>query len=100
MLLLDKHGMKQNRTSNSKLHPEAWKFWVKQCRNITEEPEINQNNKFMYRIPIPDESGRFLYGINLRHMWNSFIVNWYSPKLGLNAPSIYGKIQYIVKNFK
>lgn len=83
--------------SNSIKHPEAWKFWVNQCRNITEEPELYKLG--MYRIPVPDQSGNFLYGKTLYHMWHLFISAWYEPKLGLNSPSVYGKIQYIVETF-
>lgn len=90
----------EKREANSEKHPEAWKFWLEQCRNITEEPDINDNGKYMYRIPIPDMSGNFLYGENLYIMWSKFIRTWYSPKLGLNSPSVRGKIQYIVNTFK
>jgi hypothetical protein len=82
---------------NSIQHPDAWKFWLEQCRNITEEPEINARGKYMYRIPVPDRSGNFLYGETLYHMWNIFIETWYRPSL--ESPSVYGKIQYIVSTF-
>jgi hypothetical protein len=84
--------------ANSIKHPEAWKFWIEQCRNITEEPNLCELGD--YRIPVPDQSGNFLYGETLHIMWNKFIRAWYSPKLGLNSPSAYGKIQYIVEKFK
>lgn len=84
--------------SNSVKHPEAWKFYIEQARNIMEEPDLVHMGN--YRIPVPDMSGNFIYADSVEVLWSKFIRIWYEPKLGLNSPSVYGKIQYIVETFK
>lgn len=81
--------------SNSIKHPAAWKFYVKQARNIEKESDINHLGK--YRIPIPNQSGQFIYANDPAELWSKFIVEWY--KADLSSESIYGKIQYIVTKF-
>jgi hypothetical protein len=80
---------------NSEKHPEAWKFFVKQARNIENEPAINHLGK--YRIPTPNRSGNFLYANDPADLWKIFIVEW--CKVDMNSESLYGKIQYIVTKF-
>jgi hypothetical protein len=84
--------------SNSENYPEAWAFFVEQARNIMEEPELVHMGN--YRIPVPDMSGNFIYANSPEKLWSKFIRSWYDPKLGINSPSVYGKIQYIVETFK
>lgn len=86
------------RKSNKELHPEAWKFYIEQARNIKEEPDLVHLGN--YRIPVPDGSGNFIYADEVEFLWARFIKAWYDPALGLNSPSVYGKIQYIVEKFK
>lgn len=81
---------------NSIKHPEAWKFYIDQARNIMEEPDLKKLGN--YRIPVPDKSGNFIYADTVEELWGNFIQQWYKPKL--NSESLYGKIQYIVENFK
>lgn len=80
---------------NSEAHPEAWRFYTKQARNIEQEEDINHLGN--YRIPVPDQSGSFIYAQNVEELWSKFIQSWY--KWDLNSPSVYGKIQYIVNTF-
>lgn len=88
--------MRQIKLSNNSItHPEAWDFYINEARNIEEEPSINHLGK--YRIPIPDESGNFIYADDTANLWREFIKEWYKPRL--NSSSVYGKIQYIVTNF-
>ena len=83
--------------SNRLKYPEAWKFYEEQARNIMEEDDLNHLGN--YRIPVPDQSGNFIYTKSVEDLWSKFIHAWYDPKLGLNSPSVYGKIQYIVEKF-
>ena len=82
--------------SNSIKHPEAWKFYIQQARNIEKEPNINHLGK--YRIPVPNRSEQFIYADGVGILWRKFIESWY--KEDINSESIHGKIQYIVTNFK
>lgn len=61
-----------------------------------EEPDLVHLGN--YRIPIPDMSGNFRYADTPEELWSKFIRDWYWIE-GLNAPTVRGKIQYIVKNF-
>ena len=88
--------MAKERVSNSVLHPEAWAFYEEQVRNISGTHLSHLGN---YRIPVPDMSGDFIYASTVESLWCQFIRVWYELK-GLNAPTVYGKIQYIVENFK
>lgn len=89
------NGKSNSRKKNSELHPEAWAFYIEQARNITGEPELVSLGN--YRIPIPDQSGNFIYADEIEQLWPQFIREWY--KISLDSPSVYGKIQYIVNNF-
>ena len=82
------------KTGNDKKHPEAWNFYIKQAKNIS-ETELNYLGN--YRIPVPDMSGDFIYTQTVEELWDKFIQSWYRIE-SLNAPTIKGKIQYIVKN--
>jgi hypothetical protein len=84
--------MQEKRKSNSELHPEAWKFFIDQARNIMNEPELPAN----YRIPEPNMSGNFIYSDTIEGLWVQFIRKWYEPNF--NSHSVYGQIQYIVEN--
>jgi hypothetical protein len=88
---------KEERISNSIKHPEEWAFWIEQARNITEEPTLVHLGN--YRIPRPDMSGSFLYADTVERLWIDFMYSWNDPGSGLNSPSVYGKIQYIVEKF-
>jgi len=81
--------------SNSVKHPEAWKFYIEQARNIENEPDISMLGK--YRIPVPNRSGLFIYADTVEELWSRFIKSWY--EVDLNSESVYGKIQYIVQHF-
>jgi hypothetical protein len=83
------------KVSNRIKHPEAWKFWEEQARNIMGEPDLVHMGN--YRIPIPDKSGNFLYAKTVEELWGKFIDSWYNLQ-GLNAPTVRGKIQFIVNN--
>ena len=80
--------------SNKEKYPEAWAFYVEHARNMMEE-----NYEFNYRIPIPDLSGNFINADTPEQLWSRFIRSWFNTKQGLNSPSIYEKIQYIVNTF-
>ncbi len=82
---------------NSKEHPEAFAFFVEQARNITEVLELKHLGN--YRIPVPNMSGDFIYSMTVEVLWIKFIKMWYQLE-GLNAPTVRGKIQHIVKTFK
>mgnify|MGYP003435550849 CR=1 FL=1 len=88
--------MAESRVSNSIKHLEAWNFFVEEARNIREESDINHLGNF--RIPIPDKSGNFIYTETVEGLWVELLKEWYKPRL--NSPSIRGKIQYIVNQFK
>jgi len=81
--------------NNAKEHPEAWRFFIEHARNIKKEKELKHLG--LYRIPVPDQSGNFIYANDTGILWYRFIQEWY--KVGINSPSVYGKIQYIVQNF-
>lgn len=49
-----------------------------------------------YRIPEPFESGNFIYADDVKELWTKFIYKW--NEIRIDSPSVYGKIQYIVKN--
>ena len=51
-----------------------------------------------YRVPKPDQSGEFIYAECPGKLFQEFKDEWYKP--ALDSPSIRGKIQYIVENFK
>lgn len=84
-----------NQVPNSVKHPEAWNFFEEHARNIMQEPDLVHLGN--YRIPVPDRSGNFIYTKTVEELWSRFIEFWY--KIGINSPSMYGKIQYIVQNF-
>ncbi len=81
--------------NNSIKYPEAWKFYVKQAKNIKKELDINYLGN--YRIPVLNQSGQFIYANTVTELWSKFIESWY--KEDLNSESIYSKIQYIANNF-
>ena len=83
-----------NKISNADRHPEAWDFCVKQARNISETELSHLGN---YSIPVPDESGEFIYSENVESLWFTFIKTWYTIE-SLKAPTVRGKIQYITNN--
>ena len=80
--------------SNAKKHPDAWKFFVEQARNVEGTDVAHLGN---YRIPVPDKSGNFIYAPDSGILWRRFIEAWYTLE-GLNAPTVRGKVQHIVKN--
>ena len=84
--------------SNAIKHPEEWAFYLEQARNIMEEPGLCERGN--YRIPRPDKSGHFIYANSPEELWVKFMFAWNDPGSGLNSPSVYGKIQYIVEKFK
>lgn len=81
--------------SNAIKHPEAWNFFIEQARNV-EDTDVGYLGK--YRIPVPDKSGNFIYAKDTGELWRLFIDAWYNIE-SLNAPTVRGKIQYIVNNF-
>lgn len=81
--------------SNSQKHPEAWNFFIDQARNV-ENTDVEFIGK--YRIPVPDKSGEFIYANDSGILWSKFIESWYTIE-SLEAPTVRGKIQYIVNNF-
>jgi hypothetical protein len=82
--------------SNKIKYPQAWAFYIEHARNMMEEEDC----KYNYRIPKPNMSGDFIYADKVEHLWSMFIRAWHDPRDGLNSPSLYGKIQYIVETFK
>lgn len=60
---------------------------------------MNQESEFgKYRISRPDRSGDFIYADCPDILFANFKNVFYRPSL--NSESVYGKIQYIVQNFK
>lgn len=60
---------------NNKInHPEAWKMFEEQARNIIGDPELNHRGD--YRIPHPDKSPKFIYADTQGDLWNRFIQNF------------------------
>ena len=80
---------------NSKAYPEAWEFFIEHARNIKNEPDIAHLGD--YRISRPDESGKYIYANCPGKLFAIFKDIFY--KISLDSPSVYGKIQYIVRNF-
>lgn len=80
---------------NKERYPEAWAFFIKEARNITEEPDLKDLGN--YRIPKPDRSGSFIYTNSVEMLWYEFIRAWFTP--ALNSECVRSKIQYIVQNF-
>lgn len=81
--------------SNSEAYPECWAFFIEHARNLEDEPDYTPNKK--YSAPWPDMSGRFIYANDTPLLWRRLFFEFYKP--GPNSPSVYGKIQYIVKTF-
>lgn len=79
---------------NSEAYPECWAFFIEHARNMKGEPEAKLGK---YRVPKPDRSGDFLYHDNVHTLFQLLKEEWY--KISLDAPSVYGKIQYIVEKF-
>jgi hypothetical protein len=84
------------RTSNADLYPECWEFFIEYARNITGEPDICHLGN--YRISVPDMSGNFIYADDPGILFIKLKNVFYEPSL--DSPSVYGKIQYIVRKFK
>ena len=85
--------MESKQESNSKLYPECWAFFIEYARNMT-GTEFEQQGK--YRVPMPDESGNFLYADHPGELFCMLKEEFYKPSI--KSPSVYGKIQYIVQN--
>lgn len=85
--------MAKSTLKNSIKHPEAWQFYIEHARNMEEE-----DYPFKYRIPEPNLSGNFINANSVEMLWSKFIRFWYECQTGLNAPTLRGKIQYIVSN--
>lgn len=80
--------------SNAIMYPEAWPIFLENARNMEDEEESIHGK---YRIPNPDMSGNFIYADCPRILFYRFKEEFYKPRL--NSPSVYGKIQYIVRTF-
>lgn len=82
------------KVSNEVKYPEAWKFFEEHARNIEDEEESKYGK---YRIPSPDMSGSFIYADCPGVLFLLFKEEFYKPRL--HSLSVYGRIQYIVRNF-
>lgn len=81
--------------SNKDLYPEAWEFFIEHARNMT-GTEFEERG--LYRIPVPDLSGDFIYADCPGILFLRFKKEFYKPRL--ESHSLYGKIQYIADNFR
>ena len=84
------------RVRNSEAYPECWAFFIEHARNLEEEPDYTPEKK--YSVPYPDMSGRFIYADDTPLLWRRLFSAFYEVRL--DSPSVYGKIQYIVRNFR
>jgi hypothetical protein len=80
---------------NSEIYPECWDFFIKHARNISGEEEAKIGK---YRVPKPDMSGKFIYHDRVEMLFQLLKDEFY--KINPKSPSVYGRIQYIVQNFK
>ena len=77
---------------NSKDYPEAWKFFIEYARNIK---GCEDEHLGLYCIPHPS-NGTFIYANDVGILFAKLRDIFYTPSL--DAPSVYGKIQYIVQH--
>lgn len=78
--------------TNSKAYPEAWKFFIEHARNIK---GCEDEHLGLYRIPHPTKEV-CIYADDVRVLFSKLRDVFYTPSL--DAPSVYGKIQYIVQH--
>jgi len=79
--------------SNKEKYPECWSFFAEHARNMEHEPESVHGK---YRVPKPDLSGDFLYNDDIGMLFVNLKREFY--RAGINSPSTYAKIQFIVEN--
>lgn len=75
-------------------HPDLWHFFEEHARNV-QGTEVEDMGK--YRVPKPDMSGTFIYANDPKKLMKKLKDEWFKP--GLDSPSVYGKVQGIVRAF-